>query len=652
MHAWAGLTNQVVAGEGMAAQAMSQQDPWNSMHESEIQALLAQAAPLREDANRLFHAGDIREALERYTVCVSKLPEPPPWTTFEASGLVTLRKLLCAAAGNIAQCHIKLAQLAEKDARLSATDKILGRRDQALGDFAEALRMVDVALRAAGINMEQLRTQTNDSAVWCTHMSGAGYEPWQLKPLYRRSKVYARLLDTANAMQDLRDLVKLLQSCMDTCKENEERREEYAEAQKLLKTTKDDEHRSKSYSKKLLQICASKHSTTKAARSRSSRSSTDYAAIDLANMAALALLAGADPNADDGEGTPLFKAVSCGHDHRTPSYPGMASKWHPGEEVRLVEVLLAAKADPNRHTTTAGGDTCALCRVAEIGMMSHLIPVLVNAGANTEQMSGYRDGNGTIATEGAFTPLIIASQYGHASTVAALLSAGANVNAQRSGSGLTPLHGACENNHPQLLPMLLDAGAELETRKCDGSQQTALLISAGKGWVECLRLLIEAGSDMDATFVYQSTTYTALQDAADEFSRDTGPANCRWNDCIRLIFNRTVDVAMLQAWQRLAFACSTCKRLAEASVVYQALPLLPTGEGDLHDLIAEALPRSRGGDLMQPPRRAPRETARDRQTYTAVLERQREQEGQGWRSLRQPDDRLLRRLKTLPVHWH
>ena len=200
--------------------------------------------------------------------------------------------------------------------------------------------------------------------------------------------------------------------------------------------------------------------------------------------------------------------------------------------------------------------------------------------------------------------------------------------------------------------MLLDAGAELEVRKRAGSQQTAFLISAGKGWVECLRLLIEAGSDMDATFVYQGQTYTALQDAADEFSRGTGPANCGWDDCVRLIFNRTVDVAVLQARQRLAFASSTCKRLAEASVVYQALPLRADGGGDLHDLIAEALPRSRGGDLMKPPPRAPRETARDRKTFTAVLKRLREQEGAAWRSSRQLDDRLLRRLKTLPIQFH
>ena len=87
-------------------------------------------------------------------------------------------------------------------------------------------------------------------------------------------------------------------------------------------------------------------------------------------------------------------------------------------------------------------------------------------------------------------------------------------------------------------------------------------------------------------------------------------------------------------------------------MVYQALPLRVDGGGDLHDLIAEALPQSRGGDLMQPPPRAPRETARDRQTFTAVLKRLREQEGADWRSSRQLDNRLLRRLKTLPVHFH
>ena len=604
---------------------------WHSMPESEVEALLARVSPLKEDANRLFRAGDIRGALEQYMACVAELPEPPPWTTLEASGPVPLRKILCAVGGNIAQCHIKLAQLAEKDTRLTPTELV---RDRTLWDPAEALSAVDLALNAAGMDAERLRTEANDPTVWWTHARGSIYTPWQMKPLYRRSKIYSRLLDVANALHDLRDLSTLLANFMETYEEPEfayegQTRQEYTEALQLLKTTKEDTKRSQKYSSKLLQVCGA-----------------GGGAGELAHMAALALLGGADPNADDGAGTPLFRAVSCGHDHRTLPYPGIRTIWPPGEETRLLKVLLAAKADPNRHMITHGGDTVALCRLAEMGLAPHLVETLVDAGANTEETCGEIHG------EGAFTPLIIASQSGHGATCAALLKNGANVNARRSGSGLTPLHGACENNHPQLVPMLLEAGAELEFRKRAGSQQTAFLISAGKGWVECLRLLIEAGSDMDATFVYQGQTYTALQDAADEFSRGSGPANCGWDDCIRLIFNRTVDVAVLQARQRLAFASSTCKRIAEASVVYEALPLRVDGGGDLHDLIAEALPRSRGGDLMQPPPRAPRETARDRQTFTAVLRRLREQEGVDWRSSRQLDDRLLRRLKTLPVRFH
>ena len=540
---------------------------WYSMPESEVEALLARATPLKEDANRLFRAGDIRGALEQYMACVAELPEPHPWTTLEASGPVGLRKILCAVGGNIAQCHIKLAQLAEKDTQLTPTELVRDRTDRTLWDPAEALSAVDISLDAAGMDAERLRTEADDPTVWWTHASGAEYEPWQMKPLYRRSKVHARLLDVANALRDLRDLARLLQNFMETCEEHEEQsREEYTEAQKLLKTAKDDEKRVQKYSNKLLQICGSKRSP-----------SADGGAGDLARMAALTLLGGADPNADDGAGTPLFRAVSCGHDHRTPAYPGIQTKWLPGEETQLLQVLLAAKADPNRHMNTFGGDTCALCRLAEMGLAPHLVESLVDAGARVDEMCGDSRSAADGGSEGAFTPLIIASQSGHVSTCAALLKNGANVNAQRSGSGLTPLHGACENNHPQLVPMLLEAGAELEVRKRAGSQQTAFLISAGKGWVECLRLLIEAGSDMDATFVYQGQTYTALQDAADEFSRGTGPANCGWDDCVRLIFNRTVDVAVLQARQRLAFASSTCKRLAEASVVYQALPLRADG---------------------------------------------------------------------------
>jgi hypothetical protein len=488
---------------------------WDSMPESEVEALLARVTPLKEDANRLFRAGDIRGALEQYMACVAELPEPPPWRTLEASGPVPLRKILCAVGGNIAQCHIKLAQLAEEDTQLTPTELV---RDRTLWDPAEALSAVDMALNAAGMDAERLRTEATDPTVWWTHARGSIYTPWQMKPLYRRSKIYSRLLDAANALHDLRDLSKLLANFMETYEEHEEQtpREEYTEALKLLKTTKEDTKRIQKYSHKLLQVCGSKQSP-----------SAGGGAGELAHMAALALLGGADPNADDGAGTPLFRAVSCGHDHMTLPYPGIRTNWLPGEETRLLKVLLAAKAGPNQHMSTHGGDTCALCRLSEMGLAPHLVETLVDAGANTEEMCGESNG------EGAFTPLIIASQSGHVSTCAALLKSGANVNARRSGSGLTPLHGACENNHPQLVPTLLEAGAELEVCKRAGSQQTAFLISAGKGWVECLRLLIDAGSDMDATFVYQGQTYTALQDAADEFSRGTGPANCGWDDCIR-----------------------------------------------------------------------------------------------------------------------
>ena len=129
---------------------------WDSMPESEVEALLARVTPLKEDANRLFRAGDIRGALQQYMACVAELPEPPPWRTLEASGPVPLRKILCAVGGNIAQCHIKLAQLAEKDTRLTPTELV---RDRTLWDPAEALSAVDLALNAAGMDAERLRTE-------------------------------------------------------------------------------------------------------------------------------------------------------------------------------------------------------------------------------------------------------------------------------------------------------------------------------------------------------------------------------------------------------------------------------------------------------------------------------------------------------------
>lgn len=161
----------------------------------------------------------------------------------------------------------------------------------------------------------------------------------------------------------------------------------------------------------------------------------------------------------------------------------------------------------------------------------------------------------------------------------------ADVNARRTVTGLTALQAACEANNPQMVAAVLAAKPNLEMRKTSGSKQTALLICAGMGWAKCLELLIEAGGDTEATFMYRGKSYTGLTDALDELSRSTGPYGCDWQECVRLLATYQHGSKLLAVEQRLAFATSTCFRLARDSPVYQELPLREDGGGDLHDMI-------------------------------------------------------------------
>lgn len=250
----------------------------------------------------------------------------------------------------------------------------------------------------------------------------------------------------------------------------------------------------------------------------------------LSRKAALVVLQGADTNAtrnfDHSQHTPLFDACSGGirMGARAP-----VSQWRAGEDTMLVQLLLTAKADPNLKVIQALGQetNSPLCRVCELGISPHLVKILADGGADLEIRCGD-------ATGGQFTPLIIAAQNCHAQVLLELLSLGADVNAQRSVTGLTALHALCEMNQPLLITALVDAGADLELRKYPTSsnasqEQTAFQIAAGRGSWACVKVLIEAGADTDATFMYRGQRWTALQDAFDEVQTGRTPASgCDW----------------------------------------------------------------------------------------------------------------------------
>jgi ankyrin repeat protein/Mg2+ and Co2+ transporter CorA len=109
---------------------------------------------------------------------------------------------------------------------------------------------------------------------------------------------------------------------------------------------------------------------------------------------------------------------------------------------------------------------------------SNMVRLLLNYGANIEA-----------ASEGLWTPLLIAAKAGHADVVAALLSARtpANVNA-RTSSGMTALHWAAENGYERVVERILADDRAWKNPK-DSFHTTPLLRAGQHGHVEIVQLL-------------------------------------------------------------------------------------------------------------------------------------------------------------------
>ncbi len=88
-----------------------------------------------------------------------------------------------------------------------------------------------------------------------------------------------------------------------------------------------------------------------------------------------------------------------------------------------------------------------------------------------------------------------AAHDGHADMIPPLLQAGADVNARTVG-GSTALMWAANNGHVNVIPLLLKAGADVNAKNMKGF--TALIWAAGKGHANVISLLLQAGADVDA----------------------------------------------------------------------------------------------------------------------------------------------------------
>ncbi len=199
---------------------------------------------------------------------------------------------------------------------------------------------------------------------------------------------------------------------------------------------------------------------------------------------AVALLAErADPNQAESDGTtPLHWAVH--HD-----------------DADLVARLLEAGADvgaANDYGATPLSEAAVRANVA-------VLAALLDAGADAS--SANADGQ---------TALMVVARGGNTAAAKVLIEAGADVNAREERKGQTALMWAVAQSQPAMAELLLEHGAEVDARSTVNEWErmvtaeprqknlmpggfTPLLYAARQGCLECAKLLVAAGADVDLT---------------------------------------------------------------------------------------------------------------------------------------------------------
>jgi ankyrin repeat protein len=194
-----------------------------------------------------------------------------------------------------------------------------------------------------------------------------------------------------------------------------------------------------------------------------------------------ALRAGADVNAKQEDGsTPLLWAVySVDHE--------------------LVQALLSRGADPDARNTLGDTPLAEAVNLAD----EQMVRLLLKAKANPN-----------LGNDSGQTPLMLAASTGSLPIVEMLVKAGARVNDREKTRDQTPLMWAIGNGNAAVVEFLIKHKAEVDVRAAvnDWGNQitsepraqyrpsgglTPLLYATRFGCVECARLLLKAGADIN-----------------------------------------------------------------------------------------------------------------------------------------------------------
>ncbi|XP_078602777.1 ankyrin repeat and SOCS box protein 13-like isoform X1 [Branchiostoma floridae x Branchiostoma japonicum] len=166
-------------------------------------------------------------------------------------------------------------------------------------------------------------------------------------------------------------------------------------------------------------------------------------------------------------------------------------------QVLLLQKLVQEGANVNARTLNSFTPLHDAC----LGGHPGCVKILIGAGAQLNPRT--IDGD---------TPLTFACSRGSVSCVKLLLNHGISPD-----PGLftkSPLHEACFNGRHEVVEVLIEAGADVET--VDSQYGSPLHVVCSRNYPECVELLLRAGANVDATKNYETALHVAAKAGSPE----------------------------------------------------------------------------------------------------------------------------------------